>query len=226
MSPYFQTDLITLYCGDCNDILDDIDKAGTLLLADPPHGINLDTSQAKYFRDDVTYRPVHGDTEPFNPRALLDFERIILWGANAYSSKLPDFPGWLSWVKINQNNTRIRQSETEFAYTNFVKRSMAFRYTWIGAGKEEREFNGRGMLHPNQKPRALMRWCIEQAQKVKPVLLVLDPYTGSGTTLLAATELGIPSIGIEIDAEYCRIAAARIESASTRKAVQLFDKFL
>lgn len=61
-------------------------------------------------------------------------------------------------------------------------------------------------VHPTQKPLALMEWCI---RREKTGLPVLDPYSGSGTTLVAAKRIGRRSIGIEINEEYCEIAARR-----------------
>jgi DNA modification methylase len=63
-------------------------------------------------------------------------------------------------------------------------------------------------FHPTQKPIALMRWCL--AFLPKKVEIILDPFMGSGSTLIAAKESGKQAIGIEIDERYCEIAAKRL----------------
>ena len=63
---------------------------------------------------------------------------------------------------------------------------------------------GQASAHPTQKPVGLMRWCVARTEG-----LVLDPYMGSGSTLVAAKSLGRKAIGIEIEERYCEIAATR-----------------
>jgi site-specific DNA-methyltransferase (adenine-specific) len=82
-----------------------------------------------------------------------------------------------------------------------------FRREWGGGGTLARENGAKTRsMHPNQKPIALMRWCIEKC----PPGTVLDPYMGSGTTIRAAKDLGRKAIGIEIEERYCEIAAKRL----------------
>src|SRR5439155_10684648 len=69
--------------------------------------------------------------------------------------------------------------------------------------------------HPTQKPVGLMQWCIEKSRTRGTVL---DPFMGSGTTLVAARNLGRRAIGIEIEEAYVRIAINRIEAARKQKA--------
>jgi DNA modification methylase len=62
--------------------------------------------------------------------------------------------------------------------------------------------------HPTQKPEPVMRWALLQAPP--DVKTVLDPFMGSGTTLVACKRLGRACVGIEIDERYCEIAARRL----------------
>jgi DNA modification methylase len=67
--------------------------------------------------------------------------------------------------------------------------------------------NAERVGHPTQKPLALMKWCLSLFPDAKTVL---DPFMGSGTTLVAAKNLGRKAIGIEIEERYCEIAAKRL----------------
>jgi site-specific DNA-methyltransferase (adenine-specific) len=68
------------------------------------------------------------------------------------------------------------------------------------------EYANEPHFHPTQKPDSLIQWCY----KFLPDGLVLDPFMGSGTTLVAAKNLGRKAIGIEIEERYCEIAARRL----------------
>ncbi len=68
-------------------------------------------------------------------------------------------------------------------------------------------------MHPTQKPVALMTWCISKAPQAKTVL---DPWMGSGTTLVAAKLLGLRAIGIEVNEAYCKLAVARLAQGVLR----------
>jgi DNA modification methylase len=77
--------------------------------------------------------------------------------------------------------------------------------------KASRAERGEGNNHPTVKPVAVMRWLIRLV--TPPSGLVLDPFVGSGTTLVAAKEEGVRAIGIECDRDYARIAARRAGTA-------------
>lgn len=200
--PYYEDRSVTIYHADCRDVLPSL-NAVDLILTDPPYGIALDTSNSKY-RNAIARAAVHGDSGPFDPSHLLRFSRAIIWGGNCFASRLPDYPGWLAWIKTTRNGARIRQADMELAWTSFVARPQCYRHLWIGAYKDSE--SGVPALHPTQKPVEVMQWCLKVDGGTGNVL---DPYMGSGTTLVAAKNLGRRAIGIEIEERYCEIAAER-----------------
>ena len=203
MKPYYESGGITIYHGDCREILPSLERAD-FLLSDPPYGIALDTSNTKY-KGGIERGEVAGDAGPFDPSHLLNFRQVILWGGNCFASRLPDWRGWLCWLKTARNGADIRQADMELAWTNFIRRPQTFRHLWIGAYKASE--SGQRAQHPTQKPVELMQWCITLADGDG---LIVDPYLGSGTTLVAAKNLGRRAIGIEIEERYCEIAAERL----------------
>lgn len=209
MRPYYDEDGITIYCGDCREIA--APSMADTLLSDPPYGISHPTDYAKRGRGSLAqckdYPPVYGDSEPFDPTPWLDFDRVALFGANYYADRLPPQSGWFVWDKLRPE--LLDQAAAELAWTNCVKGVRVFRHLWNGMMRaSERGSN----LHPTQKPVALMEWCLSWMGGD----LVLDPFMGSGTTLVAAKQLGRRAIGIEIEERYCEIAVERLRQTVMR----------
>lgn len=201
VKPYYEEKGITIYHGDCREILPSLPKVD-LVLTDPPYGIAYDRN-VKH-RGSVQNPTVYGDDTAFDPSFLFRFGRLILWGANCYASRLPDCKTWLAWHKTLTSNSDGQTADMELAWANCVGRPRLFRYLWAGcyrAGEAGDHF------HPTQKPVALMKWRIGLADKADTIL---DPFMGSGTTLRAAKDLGRKAIGIEIEEKYCEIAANRL----------------
>lgn len=205
-------DGVELWLGDCRELLATL--AGVdAVVSDPPYGIahvKGEGGKGKHNRRNIA--PIAGDAEPFDPSPLLTFGNVLIWGAEHYAARLPADSGrWLAWNKLDDMESFDSFSDVEFAWHSRKGAARIFSFKWKGiasvkAGEEP------GREHPTQKPVALMRWCIEQAQVPKGGL-VLDPYMGSGTTGVAAVKLGRRFTGIEIDAGYFDIACRRIEAA-------------
>jgi site-specific DNA-methyltransferase (adenine-specific) len=209
VKPYYEHGGITIYHGDCRDVLPDVWFGVDLLLTDPPYGINavqrgrtFGTSNACATNE---YIPVHDDDKPFDPAHLLAFRRAILWGANHYADKLPSESCWLTWDKRDGTKSNPL-ADCELAWTNLGGPARLFSHRWMGMIREsERDKR----MHPTQKPVALMRWCIAQAALAVNSVIV-DAYMGCGPVLVAAKEFGHFAIGIEIEERYCEIAAKRL----------------
>jgi len=204
MKPYYSHAGITIYHGDCREILPHV-KADCVV-TDPPYGIGERTDRLSKGRSVLAwnrdYPPVHGDDAPFDPTPWLAWP-AILWGANHYASRLPDSATWLVWDKRDGNPSNDN-ADCEMAWSNVGGPARLFSHHWQGMirASERRE----PRQHPTQKPVALMRWCLGFV----PDGTILDPFMGSGTTLVAAKLEGRRAIGIEIEERYCEIAAKRL----------------
>lgn len=211
MKPFYDRNGITIYCGDNKDVVPHLGIDFDALITDPPYGIDFDTDYTR-FQGGVSdkrnrSKKVANDVRPFDPVPWLNYRRVILWGANNYSNRLP--PGaWLIWDKRNDGRSKDVMSDAEAAWFNNGHGVYIFSHAWDGFVRaSEKNTN----FHPTQKPAALMSWCIEKAGARGPIL---DPFMGSGPTLIAAQFLGIPIVGIEISEEYCRVAVDRLRQLS------------
>jgi len=218
MQPYYQDELVTLYHGDCREVLPSLAPMD-LLLTDPPYGIGEARGKNKS-RSVLAMSKDYGtagwdDAAP--PQWLIDEARSvarwqIIFGGNYFT--LPPSSCWLVWDKDNGENDF---ADCELAWTNLKKAVRRITYRWQGMLQEPgaaREFRE----HPTQKPEPVMSWAMGQAPS--DISSVLDPFAGIGTTLAAAKRLGISSVGIEREESYCEIAARRISQGTLAEMFQ------
>jgi len=203
-SPYYDEDGITIYHGDCRKI----SVLADALVSDPPYGMGWDTNTERFSGGSIHSIARRGvgksdqarivaDDEPFDPGPWLGFRYVILWGSNHYAARLP-IGTTLVWVKRNDAAFGSFLSDAEVAWMLGGHGVYCFRDLSMTREARVRD-------HPSQKPVPLMCWCIKKTEGV-----VLDPFMGSGTTLVAAKQLGRKAIGIEIEERYCEIAAKRL----------------
>ena len=208
----------TLYLADCRDVLPTLGKVDAVV-TDPPYGIGESAGKAKTrtsgptskLRNAQIYRKDYGDDnwddQPIAPE-LMDAVRAagrwqILFGGNYYA--LPPTKCWLVWDKLNGATDF---SDCELAWTNLPKAVRRIQYLWNGCMRANRETRGD---HPTQKPLGVMKWCIGHLPDGCDT--ILDPFMGSGTTGVAAVQMGRKFIGIEREPKYFDIACRRIEQA-------------
>jgi site-specific DNA-methyltransferase (adenine-specific) len=205
---------VTLYQGDCLDILPTLEGVDAVV-TDPPYGMDYaparSLNKCKKWQSQKNFDKVKGDAEPFDPAPILNLGKpTVTWGANHYGSRLPDSAGWLVWDKKRggQISKGFIGSDVELAWTNTRGTAKTYDYMWCGLCRDGEVGSH---LHPTQKPIALMGWCMEMA-KVPEGATVLDPYMGSGTTGIACIRTGRNFIGIEKDPEHFETARKRIEA--------------
>jgi site-specific DNA-methyltransferase (adenine-specific) len=217
---------VVLHLGDCLDFLRTL-KPGSVdaVVTDPPYGMNWDTDTTRFSggqapnnrarmqgigrgqgRDD--WGAVLGDDKPFDPSPWMNFPQVILWGANHYWQALPTGTT-LVWIKKADHLFGTFLSDAEIGWMKGGYGVYCFRKQFPPSSRMH-EGNGK-VLHPTQKPIALMRWCIERVSQ--PGDTILDPFMGSGTTGVACVQTGRSFIGCEISAEYFKVAQKRIAQA-------------
>ncbi len=201
MKPYYQDDAVTIYHGDCREIVPTLGRFD-LLLTDPPYGIgyagSMKLGQAKFGWKQYEggwdeNRPEQGVIESVMGSASAS----CIWGGNFFPF-LPVSAGWLVWNKVQRN---FSMGEGEFAWTSFLNSVRIFDMA-RGAAMQD------GKEHPTQKPVELMRWCIQKAGDTAQT--ILDPFAGSCTTGRAAKDLGRKCVCIEREERYCEIGARRM----------------
>lgn len=199
-------------CGDCLEVMKGIpDGAVDALITDPPYGIGI---SPKFFRrknrpEGNVYSPVIGDDLPFNPIPLLarfnNLKEIYLFGADNFCQQLPRGGSWLVWDKKVEGLEEAIGSDFELCWSKTPHKRIIHRILWSGFTAKEKD---QPRQHPTQKPLALMKAIVQKS--TCPDDIILDPFAGSGTTLVAAKQLGRKYIGIEIDPKYCEIARERL----------------
>jgi site-specific DNA-methyltransferase (adenine-specific) len=206
-APYYQDDAVTLYHGDCREVMDWADADACVLVTDPPYGIDYHSNQRRQTlarsiagdkdtraRDDVLFywgdRPalVFGTwriPRPAATRALLVWDTKGALGMGAMD--LPWKPAHQEIYVLGKGFKGRRDSDV---LTVAPVQSLGY--------------NGRE--HPHEKPVTLMKQLIAKC----PPGTVVDPFAGSGSTLVAAKQLGRKAIGVELEERYCEIIAKRL----------------
>ena len=207
-APYYQSGGVTLYHGDCLEILPDLPKVDAVI-TDPPYGMDWNTETNRFTGGTVVRGtslydrpPVVNDDRPFDPTPWLEFDRVVLWGMHHFMQALPT-GSVLVWIKRNDPAFGTFLSDADLAWMKgghgvYCRRDQST----YASGPEHR-------FHPCQKPVGILSWCMDKC-KAPEAGIILDPFMGSGTTGVACVRSGRQFIGIEIEERYCEIAAKRI----------------
>jgi DNA modification methylase len=199
----------TVYCGNSYELLDIID--GDAIITDPPYGIDYQPDWKKWDGKPSDYHAIAGDHEEFNPTPFLSYETVVLFGANYFSNRLP-LGGWLCWDKRTKPELdSMFGSPFELAWyksptTN--KKSIMVRVQHGGVVNADSDIgNNVKRFHPTQKPVRVMMEIIDTLVLYSDI--VIDPFAGSGSTLLACERLDRECIAIELDTDYIDIILRR-----------------
>lgn len=223
IEPYYDRDGITIYHGNCLDVLQQITEKVNLVLTDPPYNLRAEDialeGRAPMLRDFGEW------DEEWHPDAhLREWERILITGGAVIAftsdrliSEYRNGPlkprGVVVWQKDNPapHPRPAYVQATEFIVWLQKEGAAA---TWNSGGytlNVERCASPSGKertAHPTQKPLELIKRLVERHSN--PGDLIIDPFMGSGTTLRAAKDLGRRAIGIELEEKWCEVAANRL----------------
>lgn len=216
MKPYFQDEYVTLFHGDCLELTQWLDA--DVLITDPPYGINIEQRFGSWYGKEERVRKKSVIQNDKNLQARDDV--LSKWGSKPAvvfgSWRMPKPDGVqhrLIWHKKGQSpgptNAPFMSQDEEIYILGkgFVSTSPPLRS--VIATNESRNVEVSKIGHPTPKPIGLMETLIGRTTGI-----IADPFAGSGSTLVAARNLGRTSIGVEIDEKYCELIANRLSQQS------------
>jgi DNA modification methylase len=189
MTPYYEQDGITIYHGDCRDVLPSLDARG-VVIADPPYGIGVADWDALI--DPASWLPLAlaiGPTAVFcGVRGVGDYPRpdwMMAWVRVGSTQRVGKLRGFNNWEPILLYGIAALSNDVIEA-----------------PNTAQQEVSG----HPSPKPSRLIRALLARL----PDGLVVDPFMGTGTTLVEAKRVTRHAIGIDINERYCEMSAQRL----------------
>ena len=210
-----------LLCGDSTDS-DQVAKLmngekADMVFTDPPYGINEKGDRSKrggltkgnnlpdFIDDSIQYA-----IDAFNQPQNIDIPIQVWFGANYYCHSLPQGNNWLVWDKRVEEKQRDTQSDCELAWVKSRFNSVRiFRHLWKGMMKDSER--GQRRVHATQKPIALIEFSLNEYGS-KEGDLVIDYFTGSGSTMVASHQLKRKCYGMELDPKYCDVIVKRMKA--------------
>ena len=195
---------------DCLEVIKSLpDNSIDLVLTDPPYGLNKNSSQgAGKLKNRIFNQGKISENWDSAPKKEY-FDEIfrvsknqIIWGGNYFN--LPTCRCFLVWDKCQpwQNFSQV-----EYAWTSFDKPAKLFKFDNRIGGK----------IHPTQKPVQLFEWCVDNFSNKGD--LILDCYSGSGTTAIACHNLKRNFICIEKNKEFYDLSVDRLRQAQKQETL-------
>lgn len=189
---------ITLLNIDCMEYMSGLpDKAFDLAIVDPPYGISISSNPVRGM-----YKEKNWDNKIPNDKYFSELSRVsvnqIIWGGNYFLDYLRATKCFLVWDKKQPHNFSLAMCE--MAWTSFNSPAKMFRQSVLLE---------KNKIHPTQKPVKLYEWLLityaKQGQRI------LDTHLGSGSSAIAAYNLGFEFVGMELDEDYYTAACNRFE---------------
>ena len=210
MSVYYSDEFVTLHLGDCREVLAWLEA--DVLVMDPPYGIGWESGRTSHASTPLVVA-VEGDADTGVRDAALK-----LWG----NGPAMVFGSWRQPRPIGTKHRLIwHKTQTKPGFRTSAFYPAEEEVYVLGSGfvgdpiqnvfaTDEHRDGASGLVarvgHPTPKPVSLMERLIVKC----PPGVIADPFAGSGSTLVAAKQLGRKAIGVEIDEHYCEVIARRL----------------
>lgn len=207
--PAFRFSQVAIYHGDCRQILEHI-PAIDLVMTDPPYGMSYQSRNKRLVK---ASRKVLNDHEYDVAvlRQLIDKARFAVYAFGRWDNlkAIPQPRSVIAWVKNSWSSGDLHHEYgRQWEMCAFWPKPA---HRWAQGRPSDIVFadrvSPRHAIHPTQKPLSLVAKLLQDSEG----RTVLDPYCGSGTTLLAAVMAGKAAIGIDLDPSHCCRAADRIQ---------------
>ena len=201
------------------------DKYFDLAIVDPPYGIGMSkgifsSNKEKNITSKRNYISKDWDTAIPDKKYFTELQRVsknqIIWGGNYMIEFLYNTSCFIVWDK--KSNDVSNFADAEIAWTSFKTAIRLFKYDWIGFGylnnpqKEKK-------IHPTQKPIALYKWLLSNYAKQGDK--ILDTHLGSGSSRIAAYEMGFDFTAFELDTEYYEAQEKRYKAHIAQLKLEL-----
>jgi site-specific DNA-methyltransferase (adenine-specific) len=200
------------------------DKYFDLAIVDPPYGIGEDGGK-NHSRCGATkptmYTAKNWDSSAPKKKYFDELLRVskntIIWGANHFIENIPHSNSscWIVWDKQNGNNDF---ADCELAWTNYKSAVRKFEFRWAGMFQGDMK-NKETRIHPTQKPVALYKWLLHNYAKQGDK--ILDTHLGSGSSRIAAYEMGFDFTAFELDTEYYEAQEKRYKAHIAQLKLEL-----
>lgn len=233
--PFYQDDFVTIYNGDCISTLQSLDdETFDAIITDPPFSSGARTDAGKAMRGGMQRGAKWNDAWfSHDNMATHGFVYLMrLLGVEAFRTlknggtghffidwrMYPNLYGALESSGWQVKNLVVWDKQHFGMGTNYRNQHELIIYAEKSGQFDFRRKNLGNVLqvkrtqegnHPTEKPCELIRILIDAV--TEPNGIILDPFAGSGTTLVAAKNLGRKAIGIEISKDYCQIAVERLK---------------
>lgn len=194
------------------------DKSFDLAIVDPPYGIEIVQEFEKTVKSKSSMMKgsngiVGGHWDDAIPKKEYfdELKRIsknqIIWGGNYFLDYLGSTRCFCIWDKMNGTNP---MADAELAWTNFSSSVRMYRMHHFSHGYDSK-------IHPTQKPVKLYEWLL--VNYAKPGQRIIDTHLGSGSSAIAAHNLGFDFVGCELDSDYYNAATKRFKQHTAQLTI-------